>query len=65
MNCFDGVEKERIRKFLKSNGIDMKNLSDIRSCFLTCDTHNAGHVSKSDLVSRLVHKNFHYPEEFF
>ena len=37
VNVFDTNEREAIRKMLKKDNIDIRQLNDIKSVFLSCD----------------------------
>ncbi|CDW76593.1 ef hand family protein [Stylonychia lemnae] len=64
-NTFDIQERDRIRRFLKKDNIDIRHLNDIKSAFLSCEQQPLGLVKKSDFLFKLYKMNLKFPQDFF
>jgi len=57
--------KDRIRKYMKDNGVDIMHLNAISSTFLDCDEdERTGRTTKKKLLTQIAELNLKFPTDF-
>ncbi len=56
--------KNRIRSYMKENGVDIMSLNVIKSTFLDCDENRTGRIPKRDFVLHCAELGLSFPFDF-
>ncbi|CDW82666.1 ef hand family protein [Stylonychia lemnae] len=57
-------KKEKIRKYMKENDVDIMHLNAIDGAFLDCDEERAGTITKKALLEKIAENNLQFPADF-